>query len=283
MSPTPFRPPAASSGNGQTSPQLRSGALGSLPRHARAVGPHAYVPPRPPGDGLGPEQLLANARVEVAAEARRQAARGDELEVLATRYAQGIAEIAEAVDKAESVLVSDAVAVGVLIAEQLLGRALAEDGRAIAEIVRTSLREIPEEAATRVRVAPDDLPRVEVVLAGTKRSSVEFIADPELSPGDCIVESPGLIVDARLRERLAAIGNALRKSVATDALLPTHDEVSMDESPTLEPSPPTAGQEPPPDAGPSLDAHQSEDAISLNDAGPDAITLDHAAPGDETC
>ncbi|MEM6995370.1 MAG: FliH/SctL family protein [Myxococcota bacterium] len=269
-----YKPPPASAESAAT-PAARPG-LSGLPRQTRQPGRNAYLPPGPDGDQVGPTpaELLAVAQAEVAKEAARVAKREQEIDALAERYASGLAGIAEAVERAERVLARDAISVGMLVAEQLLGRALAEDGKAIVDVVRNALREVPDDADTQVRVSADDLPRVELALAGTKRAAVEFVADPNLDPGDCIVESPGLVVDARLRERLSAIGSALAESVPEEARLPTHDEVSLDERSTsldepLAGGPVAEASEPTPDAA---------DTISIDDAGPDAISLE-----DPTC
>ena len=195
-------------------------------------------------------------------EARKLQERQADLQALQERYTETIALLDQTVAKAEVVLARDAVAVGMLVAEELLGHVLRVDAKAVAELVHAALREVPEEPGTRVRVSADDLPRIELVLAGTRRAGLSIVADPDFGPGDCVVESPSLVVDARLREKMQAIAETLAEAVAPEERLSTHDEVSMEEEmPSVIDAPPPAPM----------------------DGGPEAISMDAVEEGGEPC
>lgn len=276
---TAFKPPPHSAAPTRRSDAQRSAPLGGLPRREGAATPKAiYVPKSAEGEDAGPDprEVIAAERAALDAQVEQLTQRQQALEELKTRYIEGLSAVAEAAERAERVLTRDAVAIAMVLTHELMGHALATDPKAISDIVRDALRQVPEDAKTRVKVAPDDLPRVEIVLAGSKRSAIDLVADPQLQPGDCIVESPNLVVDARLRERLAAVGETLQQSVAADARQSTHDEVSLDEpAATTDQGPPPFGGGPDPqseDGPPGL-----ADAPSASDFGPDSISLDDPA------
>ena len=60
-----------------------------------------------------------------------------------------------------------------------------------------------------VRMHPDDLALMKDALIETLgENAPEFIADPQISPGGCVVQSPSSMVDATLEKRWArAVGN----------------------------------------------------------------------------
>ena len=247
--PRPYRPVASA-------PPARDAgaALARAPHRDGAAGPRAFTPL--PEDGGVPDarQRLLEAERVTQLEGKKLQAQQSDLEALITRYTQTIALLDETVAKAEVVLARDAVAVGMLVAEELIGHTLAVDAKAVAELVHAALRQVPDEPGTRVRVSADDLPRIELVLAGTKRAGLSVVGDPEFGPGDCVVESPSLVVDARVREKIHAIATALAETVSPDERLATHDEVSMDEAmPSVIDAPPPAPTDPGPEAI-SLDA-----------------------------
>lgn len=253
----PYRPPSSSPAAADP-----GSAFAGTPRRERTPGPHAYMPL--PEDGGVPDakQRLRDAEHATQLEGQRLRAKQDDLQALQERYTETIALLDQTVARAEVVLARDAVAVGMLVAEEILGHTLRVDAKAVADLVHAALREVPEEPGTRVRVSPDDLPRIELVLAGTRRAGLSVVAEPELGPGDCVVESPSLVIDARLRDKMHAIAEALTDAIAADERLPTHDEVSLeDEMPSI------------------IDAPPPKPA----DGGPEAISLDAADEGGESC
>lgn len=253
----PYRPPSSPATEADP-----GSAFASTPRRDRAPGPKAYLPL--PEDGGLPDakRRLEDAEQATQLEGQRLRAKQEDVQALQERYTETIALLDQTVSRAEVVLARDAVAVGMLVAEEILGHTLRVDAKAVAELVHAALREVPEEPGTRVRVSPDDLPRIELVLAGTRRAGLSVVADPKFGPGDCVVESPSLVIDARLRDKMHAIADALTDAISADERLPTHDEVSLeDEMPSVIDAPPPAPVE----------------------GGPEAISLDAADEGGESC
>ena len=92
---------------------------------------------------------------------------------------------------------------GAFIREYALDSGLAQ-ATALQELKRLSQTE-----SILLRVSVQDLPQVEAALREAY-PSVSVEADPSLSAGDCIIESPETTVDARLSRRLEQVRRELR-------------------------------------------------------------------------
>jgi len=101
---------------------------------------------------------------------------------------------------------SQVAGLALAIARRVVERELAVDPATILPMVRAALREMAEATAVRVRVHPDSL----AVLAGRLEHDVELVGDPELQPGDCVVETHNSLVDGRVEAKLAQVAEALR-------------------------------------------------------------------------
>lgn len=196
---------------------------------ANAVRP--YLPGGGATQEVGPDpvQQLEAIRGTLRAQAEQLKAEQSRLHATAERIAASLVRLDEATQQASATLAEDAVAIGMLVAEQLVGHAVASDATTVRTLVQRALQEAPDEPGTRVRLSPDDVPRVEMALAGTKRAALEVVADPQLAPGDCLVESKQVVVDARLAARLAGIRGALEASLGPIASPGTHDDVELPE------------------------------------------------------
>jgi flagellar assembly protein FliH len=103
-------------------------------------------------------------------------------------------------------------ALAVAVARHVIGRELRGDAHAIAELTRQALTEFPTEEAVRVRMHPQDLSVLTAATSpagGTIRVApgreVQWIADPDILPGGCIVEGPTRVVDGRIDHALERI------------------------------------------------------------------------------
>ena len=91
------------------------------------------------------------------------------------------------------------------VARRVVGEALAIEPDRVRALVREALDRVRRASVVRVRVHPDDVPRL-----GELGASI--VPDDALSPGDCIVESELGDVDGRLEARFEAIERALRQA-----------------------------------------------------------------------
>lgn len=104
---------------------------------------------------------------------------------------------------------SQVVELALTIARKVVERELTADPTTIAPMVRAALEELADAMPTRVRVHPDCLP----LLVDRWRKDdleVELVGDPELSPGDCVVDTHNGVMDARVEIKFEEIAAALR-------------------------------------------------------------------------
>jgi type III secretion protein L len=170
------------------------------------------------------ERLLAEAREQaerVVAAARDDAERiGRKAE--AEGRERGLAAVTELLVGARAVAArarawaeAELRALGVRIAEKLLGRELALDPAAVVDVAATAMRHAGEPRELVVRCASEDLEALErgkprLVERCRAAQAVRFVADDRVARGGCIVETELGVVDARLSTQLEAIERALR-------------------------------------------------------------------------
>ena len=100
------------------------------------------------------------------------------------------------------------------IAEMIIQREL-PDRDMLRSIIQETLAPVSDLQGIRIRMAPHDSPDNEngsEIIAPQWRA-IEWVADPTLAPGDVIVESRNGIFDARIKERL----QTLREAIANPA------------------------------------------------------------------
>ena len=159
---------------------------------------------------------LAEGRSEGLAAGRREGLERATSEAV-TRYERILRDLQhEAADHLEQLRsltdagASQATELAFELAREVLGRelALAEDPGA--DAVRRALAALPGCADATARLHPDDLARLgvraEQLAPGT---AVQLIADPSLSPGDCVLSSGASTVDAGIGAALARVRAAL--------------------------------------------------------------------------
>lgn len=174
--------------------------------------------PAPVVDPAVIAQAVEAARATAIAEGEKAgiAAGQAKVDAIVERYADGIAHLADvqarrAGDDAES-----AVALALVVAQEILGRELEIDRTFLVTMVTEALATVGHEKKVRVRLGSTDLAYLDTVRPEVLTSGVEVVADDSLGIGGCVVESEHRVVDASLSSRLAAVGAALRQ-----ALVPT--------------------------------------------------------------
>lgn len=107
----------------------------------------------------------------------------------------------------------DLLRLAVRLAEKIVGREIKEDNKTIVDIVSTALQNARQQEGLTVRVNPSDLPKVESekekFSSGGRIKFVDFIADPRVSTGGCLIESEVGTIDARLETQLRVLERAL--------------------------------------------------------------------------
>lgn len=107
----------------------------------------------------------------------------------------------------------DLLRLSVRLAEKIIGREIKKDNKTIVDIVSTALQNARQQEGLTVRVNPADLPKVESekekFSSGGRIKFVDFVADPRVSTGGCLIESEVGTIDARLETQLRVLERAL--------------------------------------------------------------------------
>ncbi|MET0623909.1 MAG: type III secretion system stator protein SctL [Pyrinomonadaceae bacterium] len=174
-------------------------------------------------------RLLAEAEREAAhlCESAQQAAR----ELRETAYQEGheaaLTELncllLETHERREAALIEverDVLRLAIKVAEKIIGREIKADPGAVADIVSTALMNARQQELLTVRVHPADLPEVQSrrdqIDPAARARFIDFVADPRVGRGGCIIESESGTVDARLDTQLRVLERALLARAAGD-------------------------------------------------------------------
>lgn len=161
------------------------------------------------------ESFAAATRLEAeeAAKNLREEAFREGQEAALAEFEQKLLEVRELRERVWRETEQDLLRLSVRLAEKILGREIKKDDKAIAGIVATALQNARQQEKLTVRVNPTDLPTVEKEignLAPTGRARfLDFIADPRVSSGGCLIESEVGTIDAQLETQLRVLERAL--------------------------------------------------------------------------
>ncbi len=109
---------------------------------------------------------------------------------------------------------SDAIEIGFQVARKILESELRQSPEALFALVRSAVRRAGESRRIAVRLTPEDAALLEpeagrAALDGITSARVEFVHDPGLQRGDCMVDADFGQVDGRLATRLTEIRRAV--------------------------------------------------------------------------
>ena len=147
-------------------------------------------------------------------------------EFLAHQGKEGAAQLAAVVVAAHESLVQTEglIARGVLdlacdIARQVVRRELTSDPDVIAVVIRDSLRLLMADASVaQIRLNPGDLGRMDEALRQEFGNlTLSLVADPQLEPGSCVINSAGMVIDGTLPRRWARVVGALGADAGWEA------------------------------------------------------------------
>lgn len=107
----------------------------------------------------------------------------------------------------------DLLRLAVRLAEKIVGREIKKDAKTVVDIVSAALQNARQQEKLTVRVNPADLQLIEKERAGLAPSGriqfVDFVADPRVATGGCLIESEVGTIDARLETQLRVLERAL--------------------------------------------------------------------------
>jgi flagellar assembly protein FliH len=133
----------------------------------------------------------------------------DEARALAARLSAMVEQLSKPLAAADAEVERLVVGLAMQIGSQLALRELKTDPAAVAAIVHEAVRLLtPPPREVRVRLNPEDLAAVQSALdpGGPQWTA---IPDAKLARGDCVVETEGATVDARMQSRVVEIARQL--------------------------------------------------------------------------
>ena len=157
--------------------------------------------------------MIAKARAEVsdvAAKAQREAAEAEQAKLAAGWLALRARE-----EKRADVDLERAVQLAAVLAERLLGRALAADPAVVVALARTALSEARGARRATVMAHPldADVLHAHATSLGMPEGTMDVVADDSLERGSLVVQTDLGAVDARLRPQLARLAAALEEAL----------------------------------------------------------------------
>lgn len=157
----------------------------------------------------GHEAGLAEGRQQGHAEALAEASTAfarhwEPLQALADQFAEGLNRI-------EADMAHDLLSFSVGLAERLVAAHLACDPCAIESLLRQAMSDLPASLGqARLRVNPADLEVARTFLQQETPETVwQWLADPSIARGGCIIDTAQLRLDLTLAARLEALKSAL--------------------------------------------------------------------------
>lgn len=135
------------------------------------------------------------------------------MEKALTEFEQNLLEAAEIRERVWRETEKDLLRLAVRLAEKIIGRELKTDKKAITDIVAAALQNARQQEKLTVRVNPSDLSLIEEerekFLPSGRAQFIDFVADPRVSSGGCLIESEVGTIDARLETQLRVLKRAL--------------------------------------------------------------------------
>lgn len=145
----------------------------------------------------------------------------DELETQKQRYEQAIQVIETAAEKLhrvyEKMIVEHRQAIAKLaveIARKILVQKVKDGDYQIELIIQEALNNSPTRQNVVIRLNPQDLARCRQMQQDNGAfASVKLVADPDIGPAQCVIDTPKGKVESLIEEHLEQVARALTKAV----------------------------------------------------------------------
>lgn len=168
------------------------------------------------------EQIVARAQAEADAivrDAKAESVRvleeayGEGLERALTEFEKDLFAIREVRENVMQGAEDDLIKLAVKIAEKIVGNELTSSKNAVVDIISTALKNARQREKVTVFVNPSDLKLVtahaEKFSSEQKIRMLDFVADPTVDAGGCVIETEVGKIDAQLKTQLSVIENSL--------------------------------------------------------------------------
>ncbi len=150
--------------------------------------------------------------IEEAEEMREQAYR-EGTERALTEFEENLLAVREIRDRALRETEQDLLRLAVRLAEKIVGREIQKDSQAVVNIVATALQNARQQEKLIVRVNPTNLALIESEIgnftSGGRTRFLDFVADPRVSVGGCLIESEVGTIDAQLETQFRILERVL--------------------------------------------------------------------------
>lgn len=152
-------------------------------------------------------------KASAEAEAMRNEAYREGLASALAEFEENLFAAREIRDRVWRETEQDLLRLAVRLAEKILGREIQKDNRAIVGIVAAALQNARQQERLTVRVNPSDLSLVESEIENFtsvgRTRFLDFVADPRVSTGGCLIESEVGTIDARLETQFRILERVL--------------------------------------------------------------------------
>lgn len=207
--------PGASVAGGAQAPRAQGPALARrVPR--QVVDAHAEAERIVTDAQAYAEQIMAEATAKVAASAEGAAREAREREIARVAAEVLVARSTEE-QKAERE-VQRTIDLAVLLAERVVGEALAVEPTRVAALAALALKETRGAREVRIEACAEDLPVLREMLASLGEGIVHVEPSPELTRGSLVVHTELGRIDARLAPQLSRLAEALREILKSSSI-----------------------------------------------------------------
>jgi len=165
--------------------------------------------------GAAPDAADAAAEIEHVRQQMRQEIDAERLRV--AQSCRALAAAAEQFDRLQDELLAEAetqlVDLAIDIARKVLMQEIQAERYEIDPIVAEALRRVPCRRGVVVHLHGDDLARCRAAEQLAEDSEhIRFVADPNVRPGECVVQTPEGVVESSVASHLEDVAEQLRAS-----------------------------------------------------------------------
>ena len=161
------------------------------------------------------EAFAAETRREALEETAglREQAYAEGMEKSLAEFEQNLLEALEIRERVWRETERDLLRLAVRLAEKIIGREIKAEKQTVTDIVAAALHIARQQEKLTVRVNPSDLSLIEEerekFLPSGRARFIDFVADPRVASGGCLIESEVGTIDARLETQLRVLERAL--------------------------------------------------------------------------
>lgn len=147
------------------------------------------------------------------AEEMRELAFREGTDAALAEFEENLFAVREVRDRVWRETEQDLLRLAVRLAEKIVGQEIQKDSRTIVNIVVTALQNARQQEKLTVRVNPTNLALVEKEIenfaSGGRTRFLDFVADPRVSVGGCLIESEVGTIDAQLETQFRILERVL--------------------------------------------------------------------------